>query len=159
MARQIEQSFYSCALEDKDHTYTVWNSSSWDRGELVALPETEHGIFRDGQGNVLTSQRAEGKTWVYVPEVPAMGSRVLYLEPGAVPVETGISAFEVKGKEVETPFYCLSFNEAGQITRLYDKTYDRREKGRRIQFQFPCFGQLYLSKCHPNSTRKCIYNR
>ena len=29
--------------------------------------------------------------------------------------------FTVDGHKVETPFYLVEFNEAGQISRLYDK--------------------------------------
>lgn len=123
IARQVEQSFYECALEEKEHTYTFWNSSSWDLGELVAVPETGDGIFKDDQGNVLISQKAKDKTWVYLPEVPSMSSMSIHLERGHV--VSPDTEFSVQGKEIETPFYRMTLNEAGQISRLYDKTFDR----------------------------------
>ena len=35
------------------------------------------------------------------------------------------SAFSVEGKNIETPFYSISLNDYGQMTRLYDKTEER----------------------------------
>lgn len=63
------------ALNQAEDAYTVYNASGW-RSELLAeIPETEIGTFTDGEGNVLISQRGNGRYFVQVPEVPGMGYR------------------------------------------------------------------------------------
>lgn len=129
VARQVEQSFYESVLEYKERTYTVWNDSAWTMGGLVAVPGSEEGIYRDEQGKVLMSQQSENKTWVYLPQIPAMGSTTIHLEKSAASAEHAAecapAVFMVQGRALETPYYCLTLNEAGQIARLYDKTWER----------------------------------
>ncbi|MDY2626878.1 MAG: glycoside hydrolase family 38 C-terminal domain-containing protein [Lachnospiraceae bacterium] len=52
-----------------------------------------------------------------------MSSMSIHLERGHV--VSPDTEFSVQGKEIETPFYHMTLNEAGQISRLYDKTFDR----------------------------------
>ncbi|MDO5410543.1 MAG: alpha-mannosidase [Lachnospiraceae bacterium] len=123
VAREVENSYYDTVVEAKEDTYTVWNSSGWNLGEAVSVPTTKAGIYKDEQGNVLPAQRAEDKTWVYLKEVPSMGSKVIRLEETAEAAKA--ASFTVNGREIETPFYQITLNEAGQISRLYDKTNER----------------------------------
>lgn len=76
--------------------------------------------------------------YVQVPDVPSMGHRrVLFCKEGTAAEakgsevkakeaadgmdQTGQRIFTVHGKELETPFYSITLNDYGQITRLYDK--------------------------------------
>lgn len=73
--------------------------------------------------------------YVQVPDVPSMGHRrVLFCKEGTAAEakepevkakeaadRTGQRIFTVHGKELETPFYSITLNDYGQITRLYDK--------------------------------------
>lgn len=128
IARQVENSFYDCALEDCGNTWTVFNDSSWNRNEMVAIPQNADGIYTDDQGNVLEAQKSEGITWVYLQDIPAMGSKMIHLEEGTEKeCATGSEAiFAIHDREIETPFYRILLNEAGQIASLYDKTYERQ---------------------------------
>lgn len=127
VARQVENSFYDLALEEKENTWTVWNDSSWTRNELVAVPRAEDGIYKDEQGNVLMAQKADDATWIYLQDVPAMGSKVICLEKAEDNHQAAglTEAFTIRGREIETPYYRIVLNEAGQISNLYDKTYER----------------------------------
>ena len=51
-----------------------------------------------------------------------MGTAAVVLKKAPAAENT---AFTVDGHKVETPFYLVEFNEAGQISRLYDKENDR----------------------------------
>ena len=53
-----------------------------------------------------------------------MGAAVIRLEEGADAPEIQ-QAFTMSEREIETPFYLINLNEAGQIIRLYDKENDR----------------------------------
>ena len=107
------------ALEPVEDVYTVYNASGWRSDLLAEIPETELGIFTDGEGNVLISQREDGRYFVQVPEVPAMGYRRILFCRGEDSPEQDV--FTVSGKHLETPFYSIALNDYGQITRLYDK--------------------------------------
>ena len=106
-------------VEEKEMHYTVWNTSSWTRDEIVMLPNNEVGTYRDEKGNKLNAQIAGDVTYVEVKNVPAMGARTIVFEP-----QEGMQAeevFTVDGKDIETPYYSISLNSHGQICRLYDK--------------------------------------
>ena len=52
-----------------------------------------------------------------------MGTKTIYYEKtGNGEAKT---AFTISGKEIETPFYHITLNQYGQITRLYDKTFEK----------------------------------
>ncbi len=125
--KQIGQEVVSEAartsLKESDGSFTIYNASGWSMDELVAVPETEEGIYTDSEGNVLPSQKAEGVSYVLVNDVPEMGHRTIRFTAGKNQAES--SAFTVNGKNIETPFYSISLNGYGQMTRLFDKTEGR----------------------------------
>lgn len=125
---------------------TVYNASGWRLDELIEVPDRAGVFYRDADGSICPSQRADGKQYLLVRDVPAMGCKTLYAvqaeqvqaeemhakEMQAEQVQTvevqapeQEAVFAVKGREVETPHYLLSFNEAGQLTRLYDRAEER----------------------------------
>lgn len=143
IAREVESDFIQAAAGAVPDTYTVINATGWAQDGLVSVDETRCGTFRDEDGLVLDTQKSDGKTLVYVRNVPPMGMKRLYFEPLAVisGAESEMVASEIEsaaafkhqtctgalvgGHAIETPFYEIVLNKAGQITRLYDKTYDR----------------------------------
>lgn len=124
IAREVEQEAYAHVLEHKENDYTVINASGWTQDQMVEVPEDRDGIFRDQDGNKLVSQKGEGVAYVEVKDVPAMGMKVISFE-NLPDTEQDVSAFSVKDREIETPYYQISLNQYGQITKLYDKTYSR----------------------------------
>lgn len=123
VARQVEQEAFSHLVEEKQDCYTVFNASGWMRDEIVAVPGRKSGIYRDAEGRELVSQQTDGRTWVEIREVPAMGAATIFFEEKEP--EEKRAAFTVCGREIETPYYIIALNECGQITRLYDKTFMR----------------------------------
>ncbi|MDO4274051.1 MAG: alpha-mannosidase [Eubacteriales bacterium] len=129
----VERESLSSLLSEKEDSYTVWNASGWEISELAAVPETRKGVFTDEQGNVLESQRSDGLTYVALDKIPAMGCAVVHFQPEEAAAKAGVSvqapqtasSFMVSGREVETPFYSITLNQYGQITKLYDKTFSR----------------------------------
>lgn len=109
--------------EAKDNCFTVYNASGWNIDDIVEIPEEKSGICTDENGNVLTVQQAEGTRYVHVTDIPAMGHKVIFFKDGEDQEKN--TAFAVNGKNIETPFYSISLNDYGQITRLYDKEQER----------------------------------
>lgn len=110
-------------LEEKPDSYTVFNASVWTRGEIVTVPNTRAGVYCDADGNELTAQQAGDVTYVEVKDVPAMGTAAIFFKEQAT-AETK-AAFTINGRDIETPYYSISLNGYGQITRLFDKTFGR----------------------------------
>lgn len=119
VALEVEQDFLDTALKDRGNSYTVMNSSNWERSELVAVPNTQNGIYRDLDGNELVTQKAEHVTYVEVPDVPSMGKKSILFEQGDYQEKN--ARFFIQERDIETPFYKVSLNRYGQIKRLYDK--------------------------------------
>jgi alpha-mannosidase len=133
IARDVEKDAYARITEQKKNTYTVFNSSGWAMSQIVDIPQERDGIFRDEDGNELISQKGQGVTYVEVKDVPSMGVKVISFTEGEKGCLAAETPFETNAApqagmnhwELETPYYQISLNRYGQITRLYDKTYAR----------------------------------
>lgn len=123
LAREVESQAYADILEQEENTYTVFNDSGWTMSQTVTVPETREGIFKDLEGNELVSQKGRRAAYVEVKDVPAMGAKTVFFEE--VKSDAPKAAFAVNGREIETPYYQISLNQYGQITKLYDKTFGR----------------------------------
>lgn len=123
IAEEVEQEFLSNTTEEKADTYTVLNSSGWEGNQVVTVKEAGEGRFEDASGEELLSQREGDLTFVQVENVPAMGRKTIRFVKEQ-PSERK-SPFSVKGQRIETPYYVMELNEAGQIAGLFDKTFDR----------------------------------
>ena len=119
------------ALQDDalQEAFTVYNASGWTMDELVEAPGKAGMRYFDGDNEICPTQEADGKQYVLVRNVPAMGCKTLRMaeaEPGqGTAAGQQEAVFVVDGREVKTPYYEISFNEAGQLARVYDKTEKR----------------------------------
>jgi alpha-mannosidase len=96
------------------------------------MQQTKQWIVLDGQGNRLATDVEEGGVSVLVPDIPAFGYKTVWLQK-----VTGVSASEHDARvslplpersiihSWETQWYEVSFNEQGEITRLFDKAAER----------------------------------
>jgi alpha-mannosidase len=112
-------------LADKSRALTVFNSLSWGRTALVALPEDFKGAA-DAAGNALPVQQIGGETVVEVT-VPSCGWTTLYSAGGDV-AALSIARKDVRGMEsaptgwmLENDLLHVRFNARGEITSIYDK--------------------------------------
>lgn len=126
-AEEIANSIYSGSLKglisDEEHTFTVMNSSAWERAGMITISAEkgmEHGQWKDAGGKKLEACRS-GENWlVHVNTVPAAGMDVIHFEPDAA-VENRNAPFEVLSTAVKTPYYEIDWNEQGQLTKIYDR--------------------------------------
>jgi alpha-mannosidase len=117
------------SLADDPEALTVFNSLSWNRTGLVALPKGWEGAV-DGTGTPLPAQMIDDKAWVQAA-VPACGWTTLRRSSGEAlrdsapgqPSE-GITASE---QMLENEKLRVTFNKVGEITSLFDK-----ESGREL---------------------------
>lgn len=127
--RTLREQVYE-AVEKEGKTRTeefgmiyAYETDGWEMDDIVEIPEEKDGICVDTEGNELTVQKADGIQYVHVTDIPAMGHKVILFKEGELPKKN--TAFAVNGKNIETPFYSISLNDYGQITRLYDKEQER----------------------------------
>ncbi|SDC67784.1 alpha-mannosidase [Paenibacillus sp. UNCCL117] len=118
-------------------SYTVWNSSSWERTELVAISgaaQLGEGRWYGASGEKLEAQRSEAEnSWlVRVPSVPSLGHAVIAFTPDAAPSKEAASApggpeipFTAEPGRIESPYYVIEWNAAGHLVRIYDKQENR----------------------------------
>lgn len=127
IAERVKKEAEQSLIQAEEQTYTVINNSNWDRSGLVYIPIQKDGIFKGETGEILETEK-EKDGWSVWLKVPAMGFATIFFEEktDVLHVETSPFNINMKENQIETPFYCISFNESGQITRLYDKE-EKRE--------------------------------
>lgn len=96
-------------------TLNVINTAGWKRKALITLPAGENYGLEDGTS--LPAVSYQGKQVVLV-EVPAFSSQKLTLVESSKQIKTPVAKEISHG--VETDFYRISWNEAGQLISLYD---------------------------------------
>lgn len=141
IAQSLEAEALSRIMKPEDGCFTVFNPSSWKQDGLVLLPIDGEGKAADEEGNRLTAQRTDDGLLVRVTDIPSMGYGIVkvtaldgsteespFLLTGSLScdhIDRGGSAAPAQELTVETPFYVITINEAGQICRLFDKDYKK----------------------------------
>ena len=104
---------------DRD-AVTVFNSLSWNREALVALPKGFAGIATDA-GETLPTQVVDGTTWTRVPEIPSCGWRSFRRCKSGRTATT----LKVSRTRLENEYLRVSVNALGELTSIYDKEHQR----------------------------------
>ncbi|TVX98808.1 alpha-mannosidase [Cohnella terricola] len=113
-----------------DGAVTVLNSSPWERNDLVVIDGDQAPAgseWIDAEGHVLLAQYAEDRWIVAASKVPSLGlSAIRYREGGLDSSENeAVIPFRQEGSTLKTPHYEIEWNEAGQLSRIYDLDYRR----------------------------------
>ena len=103
---------------EKENTYGVYSTNSFGGKELLFIPETRDGSFCDETGKTLPAEKAENGYRVLADVKPFAFENLAFV-PGSLKEES--SPFTMSGRTLETPFYSVSWNEDGQIEKLFDK--------------------------------------
>ncbi len=107
---------------EKTGSFTILNSASWERRDLVEIPVSEGmeaGTWIDAEGKTVRAQLTEGQWLVAAPDAPAMGMAVIRFVLGST-AAFGSSPFTLQTSGIRTPYYEIEWNEYGQLTRIYD---------------------------------------
>lgn len=110
-----------------EKSYTVFNSASWDRNDLVKIPieaGLENGIWLDGEAKVLTSQKQDQFWLVKLGNVLPMSNTAITFESKSENDEVE-APFKITESGIDTPFYKINWDKNGQITNIYDKEQER----------------------------------
>lgn len=126
-AEELAHTLYSSSLNslvvEEENTFTVLNSSSWEKAGLVSITSEkgmETGEWKNAKGEKLSASQ-EGENWlVQVNLIPSTGMDIIHFEPSDVLDDTH-APFELLPSGVLTPFYEIKWNDQGQLTRIYDR--------------------------------------
>ncbi|MHB1318346.1 MAG: alpha-mannosidase [Anaerolineae bacterium] len=108
------------ALAPAADALTVFNSLSWERSSIVALPEGWAGAA-DPDGQALAAQQVDGQVYARTA-VPSVGWTTLKPAPGAQATGGGVTA---TASGIENELLRVALNDKGEITSIYDKAAER----------------------------------
>lgn len=118
-------------LSGDDRTVTVFNSSNWVRDDVLEIITSDenlvNGEWIDIQGNPIETQKTEKGLLLEVKKLPSMGYTAIKYRKKSHSVNRVATSFEVNDNSINTPYYQISWNDAGQLARIYDK-----EAGREV---------------------------
>jgi len=113
-ASKIAEDARECLLEG-DKGLTVFNSLSWERSEVIELPEGVTGLALD-DGEPVHTQETDGRHYAEVT-VPSCGWRSYQISAAAAPENT----LKVDEGLLENSLVRVELNEFGEITSIFDK--------------------------------------
>ena len=102
----------------------LFNTLSFERSDVVILPKEmvpTGGLQTQNGEKVPVQKTANGDFAVFAQNIPAKGWLAL---ESALPQAT-VNPFAISDNAIDTPFYRVAFNAAGQITSLFDKQQNR----------------------------------
>ncbi|RKN70132.1 alpha-mannosidase [Paenibacillus ginsengarvi] len=119
----------SFAAADGRPGWMLYNTLTWARSELVHLPWEDRFAGKrwvDGAGRPVSAERISGSAdgdylQLYVTDIPPMGYTTVYMEQESEPASPAGAVIVCGERSASTPFYEIEWNEAGQLTRLFDK--------------------------------------
>lgn len=129
IAEDVIADFYAKTVTEHEEVYTILNDEANERSGLVWLDGVCGKKVCDEIGQMLSVQEEEGGTWVHVEEIPSMGVKYLYVSEDDKGVRSEYSSeicenLEEGSMTLDTPYYHMKLNAAGQIEELYDKEND-----------------------------------
>lgn len=111
-------------LSDSSKLFNVINTSSWMRNSVAKVELPEEGHFTDSNGNQLLSTFDGNNHYVLVENIKQFANETIRFEDGLVNATKQVATL-FESNTLETDFYQISWNDAGQLTQLFDKELKR----------------------------------
>jgi len=103
---------------DCKESVTVFNTTGFYRSDVVLLDNCSAKALKDDEGRVYPVQQTADGAVAYLQDIPSKGWRRF----GIADTNSESTAFTLTGEnQLETPFYDVTFDENGLVSRLYDK--------------------------------------
>jgi alpha-mannosidase len=110
-------------VEGEAPAVVVFNGLGFGRTALVEIEKPEGAfVLRDTEGESVPYQVTEGSV-IFEADLPPVGWRTFRIESAEAP--TFENPITVTGRGMENDFWKIAFDQAGQITSLYDKSAGR----------------------------------
>ena len=102
---------------------TVFNTTGWERSDVVSLGELQADALLDEQGKIYPVQKTADGAVVYVEQLPPKGYKTFLVANGQQENQEKFCRPDVY--TLETPFYKIHLDACGCFDRIYDKENDR----------------------------------
>ncbi|WP_160725032.1 alpha-mannosidase [Bacillus sp. USDA818B3_A] len=124
-ANAWKEASQSLGVNDGQQSFSIYNSSSWKRNDTVKINTNTTGdlLWKNETGEVLDAQQTSDGAWlVKVNDIPSLGKSSIVYEKGK---KAATSSFHVSGNSISSNYYEISWNENGQLVKIYDKNNQR----------------------------------
>ena len=147
LLEEVCEAVEAALYEPKEGVYTVFNNSNWARSGEAWIPMSEDEVRTYAGGRVLDAEGEEVKSvWekdgvrIWTKEIPSFAFASFRVEAGARETEKET----IETSSIETPYYQIAWNEAGQLTRIFDK-----KAGREVFPEGKCANELQVFEDKP----------
>lgn len=123
-ADKVKETALKTLVKQEERVWGIYSSNSFGGKELVKIPEFTNGIFKDEDGKVLDAQKTDDGYDVLV-DVKSYGAVNVSFELTEKQIKPADN-FAVNENMLETPFYTITWNENGQLIKIYDKEEERQ---------------------------------
>ena len=116
----------NCAVltQNTENSWSILHFADTDAKAPVLIPETAVGSFTDGEGNVLPSQKLDCGYLVEKAWAPVSMENLTFVPGKAAETESPFRA-DLQQRILQTPFYCIKWDETGALCSIYDKENSR----------------------------------
>ncbi|MEQ2468635.1 alpha-mannosidase [Niallia hominis] len=124
LAYEVQEKVSNSIVDKNAFQYTVMNDSSWTRSGIVEIPVKdglEEGQWVSEQEKVLQAEKVNEKWLVQMKDVPSHGLANIAFISGNIGGQDKQSSFVINESGIESCFYKISWNEKGQLSRIFDK--------------------------------------
>ena len=121
-ADEVREKALHTLVQEKGHSWSIYSTNSFAEKELVWIPEEKSGIFVDKRGKKLEAQKKD-KGYLVLTDVVPFGMVTVQFQEQIL--EQKKTPFVCEENHLETPWYSISWNADGQLTKIYDKDQDR----------------------------------
>jgi len=115
---------FNSITKDKEGSFMVFNSGSFNRSSLVTIPlHTNREIqFENTQGDILPAQIEENYARVYIKNISPFSFQNIYIKKKSIAQENN---FKFEKNLVESSKYIIEWNKEGNLVKIYDKDLKR----------------------------------
>ncbi|PSR20200.1 MAG: hypothetical protein C7B45_16065 [Sulfobacillus acidophilus] len=110
-----------------EDAWILVNSAPWTRSGVVRMEQGSNlRNLRTTNGERPSVQVLEDDVWLYVRDVPGLGSQTLKeASPGTISSGEDLFQWDPIQRHLTTPYYEVRWNAVGQMVRLFDRRADR----------------------------------
>ena len=109
------------ALAGQGEGVTVFNTTGFNRNDVVNLGEVNAKALKDEAGNVYPVQQTADGAVVYLKNLPAKGYKTF----ATADCEAASAFVRSDAYHLDTPYYTIALDENGHFTSIFDKEHDR----------------------------------
>lgn len=127
IADKIEEAIVKLSHEPLAETWTVYNTASWPRQELIEIGVMEEGSFVGEDGQVLVAEKGVEGYLVETPLVrPFSSQQIRFAASNRQKSPKKVAEIDLVAGQLSTKNYVLNWQSGGQLISIYDKINQRQ---------------------------------